>query len=50
MDCQHYEPALQEMLDDSLIQAVMLSDGVGRAEIEQLVDGFRRSGTLVAAE
>lgn len=34
----HEQPTLEEMLDEPIVQLVMASDGVARAEIERLVE------------
>jgi hypothetical protein len=35
------EPSIQELLDDPVIEAVMARDGVGRVELEHLIDDVR---------
>lgn len=36
------EPRLAEILDDPILHALMASDGVDRATLEQLIDRIRR--------
>lgn len=35
------EPALNDMLDDPVVQLLMQRDGVGRSDVERLIDLMR---------